>query len=84
MQLDLEGVSASSGSACASGTVEPSHVLLAMQNSPEEAREAVRFSMGLGTTAEEVATLVSILPELVERTRGLVVEGEWEEWEANL
>ena len=59
-------------------------MLLAMNNTPEEAREAVRFSMGLGTTQDEVARLVSILPALVERTRGLVVEGEWDDWEANL
>jgi cysteine desulfurase len=55
MSLDLHGICASSGSACMVGSVVPSHVLLAMGRPPELARAAVRFSLGRGTTAEEIA-----------------------------
>ena len=54
MALDLEGVCASSGSACMVGSVVASHVLLAMGLSPERASSAVRFSLGTQTTAEEI------------------------------
>jgi cysteine desulfurase len=56
--LDLRGYAASSGSACSSGAVEPSHVLLAMGLSPDEARSSVRFSLGPGNTAEQVDGLI--------------------------
>lgn len=56
--LDLRGYAVSSGSACSSGAVEPSHVLLAMGLSPEQARSSVRFSLGPGNTAEQVDGLV--------------------------
>ncbi len=84
IQLDLEGVSASSGSACASGTMEPSHVLTAMGRSSEQAKEALRFSLGVDTGRDDVEYLVGILPELVERTRLLVKEGEWQSLEDEL
>ncbi|GMV41458.1 MAG: cysteine desulfurase [Myxococcales bacterium] len=69
--LDLAGVSVSSGSACTAGSLEPSHVLLAMGLSRERARAAVRFSLGRGTTAEEIDRVLSLLPDIVARTRGL-------------
>ncbi|HEU5021033.1 MAG TPA: aminotransferase class V-fold PLP-dependent enzyme, partial [Bryobacteraceae bacterium] len=56
--LDLRGYAVSSGSACSSGAVEPSHVLLAMGLSPEDARSSVRFSLGPGNTAEQVDGLI--------------------------
>jgi cysteine desulfurase len=56
--LDLRGYAVSSGSACSSGAVEPSHVLLAMGLSPEEARSSVRFSLGPGNTEQEVDGLI--------------------------
>ena len=56
--LDLRGYAVSSGSACSSGAVEPSHVLLAMGLSPDEARSSVRFSLGPGNTAEQVDGLI--------------------------
>jgi cysteine desulfurase len=56
--LDLRGYAVSSGSACSSGAVEPSHVLLAMGLSPEDARSSVRFSLGPGNTAEQVDSLI--------------------------
>ena len=56
--LDLRGYAVSSGSACSSGAVEPSHVLLAMGLSPDEARSSVRFSLGPGNTVEQVDGLI--------------------------
>ncbi len=57
MALDLRGIAVSAGSACASGSVKPSEVLLAMGCTPEEAVSAVRFSLGFGNTAEEIAVV---------------------------
>ncbi|HLU70174.1 MAG TPA: cysteine desulfurase family protein [Fibrobacteria bacterium] len=54
MALDLRGIAVSAGSACASGSVKPSEVLLAMGRTPEEAVSALRFSLGFGNTAEEI------------------------------
>jgi cysteine desulfurase len=56
--LDLSGYAVSSGSACSSGAVEPSHVLLAMGLKPEQARSSVRFSLGPENTAAEVDGLI--------------------------
>ncbi|MFO0727282.1 MAG: cysteine desulfurase family protein [Myxococcota bacterium] len=67
--LDLEGIAASSGSACSSGSVEPSHVLVAMGQSPAEALSAVRFSTGRGTTATEIEALLAILPRVLAQVR---------------
>jgi cysteine desulfurase len=70
--LDLEGFAASSGSACSSGSLEPSHVLLAMGVPAKQALSAVRFSMGWATREAEVDRLVAALPTIVGgvRTRG--------------
>jgi cysteine desulfurase len=67
--LDLAGIAASTGAACTSGSVEPSPVLLALGLSPDEAREAVRLSLGRATTADEIDTLLQVLPAIVERAR---------------
>jgi cysteine desulfurase len=69
MALDLEGIAASSGSACSSGAVEPSHVLLAMGLSAELAGPSVRFSLGRDTTAEDVERVLEVFPRVVERVR---------------
>lgn len=69
MGLDLEGIAASSGSACASGAFRPSHVLLAMGLPPEVAGPSLRFSLGGGTTESEVERVLEVLPPLVERIR---------------
>jgi cysteine desulfurase len=61
--LDLRGYAVSSGSACSSGAVEPSHVLLAMGLTPDQARSSVRFSLGAGNTAEEVDGLIEAVAE---------------------
>ncbi len=65
--LDMRGICVSTGSACSSETAEPSHVLQAMGLSPVCSRGAVRFSLGLGNTAEEVDYCLYVLPPLVRR-----------------
>ena len=67
--LDLQGVSVSTGAACSSGAVEPSHVLLAAGLSPDEARSSLRFSLGRPTTPEEIAHAIEVVPAVVERLR---------------
>lgn len=67
--LDLAGIAVSTGSACASGKLDPSHVLLAMGIKPEDAHSSIRFSMGKYTTAEEIKKAVKILPPIIEKLR---------------
>ncbi len=67
--LDLEGVCVSSGAACSSGSLDPSHVLTAMGRSPAEARSAVRFSLGEGVTQDQIRRLGELLPQIVSRVR---------------
>jgi cysteine desulfurase len=69
MNLDRAGIAASSGSACSSGSIEPSHVLLALGLSPTDAGSGIRFSLGRGTTAEELARTSRTLAEIVARMR---------------
>ena len=69
MALDLEGVCASSGSACMVGSVRASHVLLAMGLPMESARSAIRFSLGRRTTAEEIANAADALARIAKRTK---------------
>ena len=71
MALDLEGICVSSGAACASGTLSPSHVLRAMGLSPAQARGSLRFSLGASTTDAEVARVVEALCTHVPRVRSL-------------
>jgi cysteine desulfurase len=68
MALDLEGVCASSGSACMVGSVLASHVLLAMGLALALAKSAIRLSLGKHTTAEEISTTAGIVSEIVQRT----------------
>jgi cysteine desulfurase len=70
--LDLEGIAVSTGSACSSGTLEPSHVLKAMNLPAGRAQNAIRFSLGGSNTAEEIDRLVDVLPPIVEKLRSLV------------
>lgn len=69
MALDLEGISVSTGAACTSGSIQPSAVLLGLGYSVEQAREAVRFSLGPTTTEADVNRVLSVLPAIVERAR---------------
>ena len=70
--LEREGICASSGSACSTGSLEPSHVLTAMGVNRSDALGALRLSLGRDSTAADVAHLLAILPALVERLRGAV------------
>lgn len=76
MNLDLEGIACSVGSACASGRVEASHVLGAMGFSGARAAGTVRFSLGWGNSAEEIDHVLDVLGPLVERLRALGHAGE--------
>jgi cysteine desulfurase len=69
--LDLQGVACSTGAACSSGAVGPSHVLMAIGLSPDEARSSLRFSLGRTTTAEEIDQAIAVIPQAVERLRAL-------------
>jgi cysteine desulfurase len=69
--LDLQGVAVSTGSACSSGTLEPSHVLRAMGLPAHRAQNSLRFSLGLFSTDAEVDHVVAILPSIVEKLRSL-------------
>lgn len=70
--LDLEGICVSSGAACASGSLEPSHVLLAMGRTSGEAHASLRFSFGATNTGDEVARVVAALARLVPANRDSV------------
>ena len=65
LSLDMHGVAASSGSACASGSIDPSHVLLALGLPDAIVRSAVRFSLGRGTTADQLSRVIQILRKIV-------------------
>jgi cysteine desulfurase len=69
--LDLEGIAVSTGSACSSGTLEPSHVLKAMGLPVHRTQNSLRFSLGLFSTEAEVDRVIEVLPRLVEKLRGL-------------
>ncbi|MFZ1919331.1 MAG: cysteine desulfurase family protein [Terriglobales bacterium] len=69
--LDLKGLAVSTGAACSSGAIEPSHVLIAMGLPPARARASIRFSLGKQNTAEDVGFALAVVPETVARLRGL-------------
>ena len=69
--LDLKGLAVSTGAACSSGAIEPSHVLTAMGLKPERARASLRFSLGKQNTQEEAEFALSVMPETVARLREL-------------
>ena len=69
--LDMAGVAASSGSACSSGSMEPSHVLLALGQTAEQARGSLRITLGKENTEAEIEYLLGVLPDLVSRLRQL-------------
>lgn len=69
LSLDLEGIHVSTGSACASGSLEPSHVLLATGVGPELAHGSIRFSLGSYTTEEDVQLVAGVLPPIIARLR---------------
>ncbi len=67
--LDHDGVYAASGSACSSGAIDPSHVLVAMGMADERARSSVRFSFGWASTPDDVDEALAVVPEVVEKLR---------------
>lgn len=82
LQLDLQGIAASSGSACTSGSLDPSHVLLAIGLPHEVAHGSLRISMSEYTTEEEIDRLLEVLPVIIERLRSMsplwehIIKGE--------
>jgi cysteine desulfurase len=71
ISLDLKGVAVSTGSACSSGSLEPSHVLTAIGKTPDEAHGSLRFSLSSMNTEEEIDYVLEVLPGIVERLREL-------------
>ena len=69
--LDSKGICASSGSACASGALDPSHVLLALGLSPEIAQGSLRISLDISNTEEEIDYMLEVIPQVVEQLRGM-------------
>jgi len=67
LRLDLKGIAVSSGSACHSAVIEPSRIVKALEKSDEIARSTVRFSMGRSTTAEQLQTVATTLPEILKK-----------------
>jgi cysteine desulfurase len=71
LSLDMEGIAVSSGSACTSGSLEPSHVLLAMGIPHEICHSSLRFSLGRSTTQEQIEYVLQVLPKVVGRMRAM-------------
>src|SRR5262245_10079540 len=71
ISLDLKGIAVSTGSACASGSTEPSHVLIAIGLSQESGHGSLRFSLSKNNTKEEIDQVIEILPAVVEKLRRL-------------
>ena len=71
ISMDLKGIAVSTGAACSSGAIEPSHVLIAMGLTPDQARGSIRFSLGKTNTDEEVDFVTSKVPEVVTKLREL-------------
>ena len=71
LRLDMNGIACSSGSACSSTSMEPSHVLKSIGLAPEFAHGALRFSLGRHTTVEEIDQVLTVMPEMVEKLRAM-------------
>jgi len=71
LSLDYKGIGASSGSACSSGSMHASHVLLAMGIPDQTAHGSVRFTLGRHTTGEDIDYVLEVVPEVVERLRSM-------------
>jgi cysteine desulfurase len=69
--LDLKGLACSTGAACSSGALEPSHVLMALGLVPEDARATLRLSLGRQTTEAEIDFALETIPPVIERLRQL-------------
>ena len=71
LSLDMKGIACSTGSACSSESLEPSHVLLAIGLSPEVAHGSLRFTLGRYTKEEDIDYLLQVLPEVVQKLRAM-------------
>jgi len=71
LNLDLKGIAVASGSACTSGSLEPSHVLSAMDAPPDLAQSSIRFSLGRSNTIDDLDYVVEVLPEIVSKLRSM-------------
>lgn len=71
LYLDAAGIAVSTGSACAAGDIQPSHVLMATSNDAEIAHSSIRFSLGLDTTAEDINAVMQVLPGIIRRLQGI-------------
>ena len=71
LSLDMAGIAVSSGSACTSGSLEPSHVLMAMGLDHQSAHGSLRLTLGKGTSAEDIDYVLSVFPGVVQRLRDM-------------
>jgi cysteine desulfurase len=71
LTMDIQGIEASTGSACASGSLEPSHVLMATGLGPELAHSSIRFSLGWGITEDDIDYIIEVLPPIIARLRAM-------------
>ena len=71
LSMDIQGIEASTGSACASGSLDPSHVLLAIGVGPELAHGSIRFSLGWGISSEDIDYIIETLPPIIARLRAM-------------
>jgi cysteine desulfurase len=79
LDLDAQGISASTGSACTSGSLDPSHVLMAMGLSHEQAHGSLRMTLGHGTTDEQISRVLETLPAIVNKRRAM--SPLWEDYQ---
>lgn len=71
LYLDVQGVAVSTGSACAAGDIQPSHVLMATRHDAEVAHSSIRFSLGLDTTQQDLEQVMAVLPDVIKRLQNI-------------